>query len=166
MKYWFHILRNSNSLGTILLLTLFITIMGLLSPIFIIHIFNRYIAFGLQGTLIFLLSGALAVATFEFIFRNLRNKILSDILINPIKTFKLDLIKTFFERENKLKKRNFIEIIDFKNNFYQFISPKIQSNLLDAFFVIFIVIILFFLNFLLAIFFNSSNNFFYSFNKD
>ncbi len=150
MKYWFHILKNCNSFGIIILLTFFITIMGLLSPIFIIHIFNRYIAFGLQGTLIFLLSGALAVAIFEFIFRNLRNKILCDILINPIKIFKLDLIKNFFERERKYTKRNFIEIIDFNNNFFQFISPKIQSNLLDAFFVTFIVIILFFLNFLLA----------------
>ena len=165
MKYWFHILRNSNSLGIILLLTLFITIMGLLSPIFIIHIFNRYIAFGLQGTLIFLLSGALAVAIFEFIFRNLRNKILCDILINPIKVFKLDLIKTFFERENKIKKRNFIEIIDFNNNFFQFISPKIQSNLLDAFFVIFIVMILFFLNFLLATIFLSLVTFFLIFQQ-
>ncbi len=153
MKYWFHILKNSNSLGVILLLTFFITIMGLLSPIFIIHIFNRYIAFGLQGTLVFLLSGAFAVAIFEFIFRNIRNKILSDILVNPIKIFKLDLIKTFFERENKFKKGNFIDIIDFNNNFFQFISPKIQSNLLDAFFVIFIIIILFFLNFFLAIIF-------------
>ena len=138
MKYWFHILKNSKSLGVIFLLTFFITIMGLLSPIFIIHIFNRYIAFGLQGTLIFLLTGALAVAAFEYIFRNIRNKILSDILIDPIKIFKLDLIKTFFERENKIKKGNFLDIIDFNNSFFQFISPKIQSSLLDAFFVIFI----------------------------
>ena len=99
-----------------LLLTLFITIMGLLSPIFIIHIFNRYIAFGLQGTLFFLLSGALAVAIFEFVFRNVRNKILCDILISPVKIFKLDLIKNFFERERNNTKRNLIEIIDFNNN--------------------------------------------------
>ena len=72
---------------------------------FIIHIFNRYIAFGLQGTLFFLLSGALLVAVFEYIFRNIRSKILCDVLINPIKFFKLDLIKTFFERENKTSKR-------------------------------------------------------------
>ena len=99
MKFWFHILKESKSLNTILLLTFFITIMGLLSPIFIIHIFNRYIAFGLQGTLFFLLSGALLVAVFEYIFRNIRSKILCELLINPIKFFKLDLIKTFFERE-------------------------------------------------------------------
>ena len=150
MKFWFNILKESNSQNTILLLTFFITIMGLLSPIFIIHIFNRYIAFGLQGTLFFLLSGALLVAVFEYIFRNIRSKILCEILINPIKFFKLDLIKTFFERENKTSKRNFVEIIDFNNNFFQFLSPKVQSNLLDSIFATLIIIILFFLDLLLA----------------
>ena len=150
MKFWFHILKESNSQNTILLLTFFITIMGLLSPIFIIHIFNRYIAFGLQGTLFFLLSGALLVAVFEYIFRNIRSKILCELLINPIKFFKLDLIKTFFERENKTSKRNFVEIIDFNNNFFQFLSPKVQSNLLDSIFATLIIIILFFLDLLLA----------------
>ena len=150
MKYWFQIIKQSNSLSIILLLTLFITVMGLLSPIFIIHIFNRYIAFGLQGTLFFLLSGALAVAIFEFIFRNVRNKILCDILISPVKIFKLDLIKNFFERERNNTKRNLIEIIDFNNNFFQFLSPKVQSNLLDSFFAILILVILFFLDFFLA----------------
>ena len=153
MRFWFDILKQSNSLGVILLLTFFITIMGLLSPIFIIHIFNRYIAFGLQGTLIFLLSGAIIVAIFEYVFRNVRSKILCEILITPIKTFKLDLIKTFFERENNKNERNFIEIIDFNNNFFQSLSPKIQSNLLDSIFATLIIFILFFLDFFLAILF-------------
>lgn len=153
MRFWFDILKQSNSLGVILLLTFFITIMGLLSPIFIIHIFNRYIAFGLQGTLFFLLSGAIIVAIFEYIFRNVRSKILCEILIKPIKNFKLDLIKTFFERENNKNERNFIEIIDFNNNFFQSLSPKIQSNLLDSIFATLIIFILFFLDFFLAILF-------------
>ena len=74
MKYWFEILKNSGSLGVLTILTFLISIMGLLSPIFIIHIFNRYISFGLQGTLLFLVTGAISVAVFEFIFRNLRNR--------------------------------------------------------------------------------------------
>ena len=74
MSYWFQVLRNSGLLGTLVTLSILITIMGLLSPIFIIHIFNRYIAFGLEGTLLFLMIGAISVAIFEFLFRNLRNK--------------------------------------------------------------------------------------------
>ncbi|MFL2660407.1 MAG: ATP-binding cassette domain-containing protein [Alphaproteobacteria bacterium] len=153
MKYWFHILKSSNSLGIIIFLTFFITLMGLLSPIFIIHIFNRYIAFGLQGTLFFLVTGALSVALFEYIFRNIRNNIFSQILVEPIKRFKLDIIKKFFEKEIKVNNVNFIDVIDFNNNFYQFLSPKIQSNIFDAFFASLIIFILFFLDLLLATFF-------------
>ena len=151
MKYWFYILRNSNTFGFLIVLTLLITLMGLLSPIFIIHIFNRYIAFGLQGTLVFLLVGALSVAIFEFIFRNLRNNIFNKILMNPTKITKLDLMKKFldFELKNNVKK-NFIEIIDFNNNFFNFLSQRNQSNLFDSLFVFLIIVVLFFLNFILA----------------
>ena len=151
MNYWFEILKKSNSLGIILSLTFFITVMGLLSPIFIIHIFNRYIAFGLQGTLIFLLTGALAVSVFEYGFRNLRDKILNNIITVPIKNLKLELIQKFFEKEIKIKKTPLFELLDFNNNFFQFLSPKIQSNLLDSLFAVLIIIILFFLNFILGI---------------
>ena len=71
VHFGFQILKNSKSLAFLIIITFLITLMGLLSPIFIIHIFNRYIAFGLQGTLMFLLLGALSVAVFEFIFRNI-----------------------------------------------------------------------------------------------
>ena len=93
MSYWFFVLRKSQFLGTLTVLSILITIMGLLSPIFIIHIFNRYISFGLEGTLIFLMLGALSVAIFEFFFRNLRNKVFSKIIINPIQVTKLDFVK-------------------------------------------------------------------------
>ena len=66
MSYWFQVLRNSGLLGTLVTLSILITIMGLLSPIFIIHIFNRYIAFGLEGTLLFLMIGAISVAILNF----------------------------------------------------------------------------------------------------
>ena len=150
MKYWFEILKNSGSLGVLTILTFLISIMGLLSPIFIIHIFNRYISFGLQGTLLFLVTGAISVAAFEFIFRNLRNKIFNEIILEPSRNLKLDLVKQFFSLDTKSSKKNFIDIIDFNNSFFQFISPKNQSSLFDSFFAFFIIFILFFLDFFLA----------------
>ena len=145
MAYWLQVLRNSGSLGTLILLSILITIMGLLSPIFIIHIFNRYISFGLEGTLIFLMTGALSVALFEFFFRNLRNKIFSKIIINPIKITKLDFIKNYFERIGKNKK-NIEESLDINNQFYHYLSPINQSNIFDSLFVIIIIVFLFFLS--------------------
>ena len=150
MNYWFQILKNSKSLGFLIILTLLITLMGLLSPIFIIHIFNRYISFGLQGTLFFLVSGAISVAIFEFIFRNLRNKIFNEVVLEPSKNLKLELINQFFCFDAKQSKRNFVDVIDFTNNLFQFISPKNQSSLFDSFFAFFIILILFFLDFFLA----------------
>ena len=115
MNYWFQILKSSKSLVFLIILTLLITLMGLLSPIFIIHIFNRYIAFGLQGTLMFLIIGALGVAIFEFIFRNIRNNIFNKILQRPLKDFKIDLIKKFFENEHTNNTSiSIVEILDFK----------------------------------------------------
>ena len=96
MLYWVQVLKKSKSLPTLIILSVLITILGLLSPIFIIHIFNRYIAFGLQGTLLFLVSGALIVATFELIFRNQRNNIFNKIIIRPSKDLKLELLGHLF----------------------------------------------------------------------
>ena len=105
MKFWLQILKKSKSIGILFALTILISLAGLLSPIFIIHIFNRFIAFGLQGTLIFLVTGALLVAVFEYFFRNLRNKILDQNLALPIKALKFELTQKYFVLESGTKVR-------------------------------------------------------------
>ena len=150
MLYWVQVLKKSKSLPTLIILSVLITILGLLSPIFIIHIFNRYIAFGLQGTLLFLVSGALIVATFELIFRNQRNKIFNKIIMKPSKDLKLELLGHLFRNNSKNENQNFNELIDLKNNFFHFLSPKNQSSLFDSLFAILIIFILFFLEVFLA----------------
>jgi len=128
--------------------------MGLLSPIFIIHIFNRYISFGLEGTLIFLMLGALSVAIFEFLFRNIRNNVFSKIIINPIQITKLDFVKNYFTRVGKNKKK-LSESLDINNQFYQYLSPINQSNMFDSLFVVIIIFFLFFLSKILTAIFLS-----------
>ena len=154
MLYWLEILKKSNSLGIILVLSLLITFMGLLSPIFIIHIFNRYITFGLEGTLYFLVIGALLVASFEFFFRNLRNQIFEQVIKWPIKSAKLEIFNRSFDLPG-LSKQKIIDVLDLNNNVQKFLSSQNQSNIIDSFFLIFILIFLFFLNFKLAIIFIS-----------
>ncbi len=152
MFYWLQILKKSNLLGIIIILSILITTMGLLSPIFIIHIFNRYITFGLEGTLYFLVFGAILVASFEFFFRNLRNEILDQIIQKPIKQTKFESFNISFEKNN-ISKEKILEILDINNNNQKFLSSQNQSNLIDSFFLIFILIFLFFLNFKLSIIF-------------
>lgn len=145
MLHWLEILKKCNSLGTIILISVLIMVMGLLSPIFIIHIFNRYITFGLEGTLYFLVLGAITVSTFEFFFRNLRNKIFDKITLEPIREYRLNVITELFQREN-INKDKFIESLDLNNNYSKFLSPQNQSNIFDSFFLIFIIFFLFFLS--------------------
>ena len=154
MVYWLEILKRSNSVGIILVLSVLITFMGLLSPIFIIHIFNRYITFGLEGTLYFLIIGALLVASFEFFFRNLRNQIFEQIIKEPAKSAKLEIFNRSFDLPG-LSKQKIIDVLDLNNNVQKFLSSQNQSNIMDSFFLVFILIFLFFLDFKLTIIFIS-----------
>ena len=137
MKFWIKIIKRSNSLGILLFLSFLITIFGLLSPIFIIHIFNRYITFGLEGTLFFLVVGALIVAILEYIFRNLRHNYCSSIISQPIKSLKLNVVKIFFNKQgltNVDKNKEFLDAIDINNNLIKTLNSQNQSNILDFFF--------------------------------
>jgi ABC-type bacteriocin/lantibiotic exporter with double-glycine peptidase domain len=129
MVYWLEILKRSNSVGIILVLSVLITFMGLLSPIFIIHIFNRYITFGLEGTLYFLIIGALLVASFEFFFRNLRNQIFEQVIKWPIKSAKLEIFNRSFDLPG-LSKQKIIDVLDLNNNVPEIfiLSKSIKYN--------------------------------------
>lgn len=152
MIHWFEILKKCNALGTIIVISVLITVMGLLSPIFIIHIFNRYITFGLEGTLYFLIIGAITVATFEFVFRNLRNRIFNQITLKPLKEYRIQILSELFQREN-INKNKFLDSLDINNNYQKFLSAQNQSNIFDSFFLIFIILFLFFLNIKLSVIF-------------
>ena len=89
--------------------------------------------------------GALSVAIFEFFFRNLRNKVFSKIIINPIQVTKLDFVKNYFTRIGKNRKK-LSESLDINNQFYQYLSPINQSNMFDSLFVVIIILFLFFLS--------------------
>jgi ATP-binding cassette, subfamily C, bacterial LapB len=154
MKFWLQIIKDNQGFGILFFLSLVIITMGLLSPIFIIHIFNRYITFGLQGTLFFLVTGAIIVAILEYIFRNIRHNFFSKIIIKPIKDLKLTILKNFYDSElidnKKNKSSHILEVLDIHNNISNTLSPNNQSNIIDAFFAFLILLILFFLNNTLA----------------
>ena len=156
MKFWLKIIKENNGLSLLIFLSFIITCMGLLSPIFIIHIFNRYIAFGLEGTLIFLVLGGIGVAYLEYIFRNIRHNFCSKIILSPIKSIKLSSLQIFFEKANFIgfDNKKLLESLDVNNKLLKILNAQNQSNILDCFFVIFILIALFFLNYVLAAIFS------------
>lgn len=62
--------------------TLFVTILNLASPVFVIQVLNRYISHGISGTLITLTTGMLIAMILQFLFRLIRTRIASDISID------------------------------------------------------------------------------------
>ena len=156
MKFWLKIVKENNGLSLLIFLSFIITCMGLLSPIFIIHIFNRYIAFGLEGTLTFLVLGALSVAYLEYMFRNIRHNFCSKIILNPVKSIKISALQVFFEKTNfvDFDDRKFGASLDINNKLIKALNSQNQSNILDFLFAFFILITLFFLNSVLAAIFS------------
>ena len=67
----------------LLIATLFITILNLASPIFVIQVLNRYITNGITGTLVTLIAGMLIAMLLQFFFRLIRTRIATDISSGP-----------------------------------------------------------------------------------
>ena len=61
----------------------FINILTLAAPFFFILVFNRYLAVGIDGTLITLSIGMLTAVLFQYIFRSIRTKIAGEIGFQP-----------------------------------------------------------------------------------
>ncbi len=59
----------------LIILSFFVNILALASPIFVMQVLQRYIAYGVTSTLFTLVSGVLIAIFFEFFFRNLRHRI-------------------------------------------------------------------------------------------
>ena len=59
----------------LIIVSFFVNILALASPIFVMQVLQRYIAYGITSTLITLVTGVIIAIIFEFFFRNLRHRI-------------------------------------------------------------------------------------------
>ncbi len=63
--------------------TFFISILALASPLFVMQVLNRYVAQGVDATLITLTTGVLIAVALEFIFREARTKLATRVSAKP-----------------------------------------------------------------------------------
>jgi ATP-binding cassette subfamily C protein LapB len=63
--------------------SLFIAILALASPLFVMQVLNRYVAQGVDATLITLTTGVLIAVALEFIFREARTKLATRVSTKP-----------------------------------------------------------------------------------
>ncbi len=65
---------NPNLFARILVASLFVNILALATPIYVIQVLQRYVAYGVSSTLVTLVAGIVFVSIFEFFFRNIRHR--------------------------------------------------------------------------------------------
>lgn len=98
----FNRLQNSPNLFVkILVASLFVNLLALATPIYVIQVLQRYVAYGVTSTLITLVAGIIFVSVFEFFFRNIRHRMARELdVINSIISDKvikkLNSIKTSY----------------------------------------------------------------------
>ena len=65
---------NPNLLAKIIVASFFVNILALATPIYVIQVLQRYVAYGVTSTLVTLVVGIVFVTVFEFFFRNIRHR--------------------------------------------------------------------------------------------
>ena len=73
--------KNPRLFIHLLIASLFVNLLALATPIFVILVLQRYIAHGASSTLLTLLVGILIIIIFEFFFRNIRHKMAGELEI-------------------------------------------------------------------------------------
>ena len=63
----------------ILIASLFVNLFALATPIYVIQVLQRYVAYGVTSTLITLIAGIIFISIFEFFFRNIRHRMTREI---------------------------------------------------------------------------------------
>ena len=98
--------KNPAFLSRILIASLFVNLLALATPIYVIQVLQRYVAYGVTSTLITLVAGVIVISIFEFFFKNIRHRMARE--LEPINTdlanqvmLKLSSIKTSFYAFNK-----------------------------------------------------------------
>ena len=100
---------NRPLFAKILIASFLVNILALATPIYVIQVLQRYVAYGVTSTLITLVAGITFIVIFEFFFRNIRHRMareyeLKNVLISNQVLDKLTIIKSqFFETGTKLR---------------------------------------------------------------
>ena len=101
--------NNRPLLSKLLIASFLVNILALATPIYVIQVLQRYVAYGVTSTLVTLVIGILFIIIFEFFFRNIRHRMareyeLSNIAIANSVLNKLTVIKShIFETASKFR---------------------------------------------------------------
>ena len=151
MKYLLARITDNKSLFVKLLIASFlVNILALATPIYVIQVLQRYVAYGVTSTLVTLVIGVTFIAIFEFFFRNIRHRMAREYELKNI-----ELSNKVLTKLNNIKSHIYDVSFKFRNDQINKNLNKIQStysastilNLLDVPFTIIFLLALFLIHY-------------------
>ena len=117
MKYLLARITNNRSLFFKLLVASFlVNILALATPIYVIQVLQRYVAYGVTSTLVTLVLGVTFIVIFEFFFRNIRHRMareyelknveLANMVLTKLNNIKSHIYEVSFKLRNDLINKN------------------------------------------------------------
>ncbi len=151
MKYLLARITDNKSLFVKLLVASFlVNILALATPIYVIQVLQRYVAYGVMSTLVTLVIGVIFVTVFEFFFRNIRHRMareyelknieLSNIVLTRLNHIKSHIYETSFKLRNDQINKNL-------NTIQGTFSASTILNLLDVPFTVIFLMALFLIHY-------------------
>ena len=145
---------NPGFFTRLLIASLFVNLLALATPIYVIQVLQRYVAYGVTSTLITLVVGVILLLIFEFFFKNIRHRMARE--IEPINTDiankvmnKLNSITTSYYAFNK-KFRNDI-ITSHVQNIQQIFNATTTLIIIDLPFSLIFIIATFLIHYQLGL---------------
>ena len=151
MKYLLARITDNKSLFVKLLIASFlVNILALATPIYVIQVLQRYVAYGVTSTLVTLVIGVTFIAIFEFFFRNIRHRMAREYELKNI-----ELSNKVLTKLNNVKSHIYEVSFKFRNDQINKNLNKIQStysastilNLLDVPFTVIFLLALFLIHY-------------------
>ncbi len=151
MKYLFARITDNKSLFIKLLVASFlVNILALATPIYVIQVLQRYVAYGVTSTLVTLVIGVTFIAIFEFFFRNIRHRMareyelknieLSNKVLTKLNNIKSHIYEISFKLRNDQINKNL-------NKIQATYSASTILNLLDVPFTVIFLLALFLIHY-------------------
>ena len=100
----------------LLVASFLVNILALATPIFVIQVLQRYVAYGVTSTLVTLVLGTTFIVIFEFFFRNIRHRMareyelknveIANIVLTKLNNIKSHIYEVSFKLRNDLINKN------------------------------------------------------------
>lgn len=139
----------------LIIISFFVNLLALAPTLYVIQLFNRYLAHGVHGTLVTLTIGALIALILELLFRWLRQHIAASISVKPNKNLGVAAFDAMLGVKNNviasMSTSSKQEILRGVNKVYDAYSPSNINTFLDLPFSFLIVFVLYLLSPLLSL---------------